>query len=158
VKERQERLRAIRDIIKENKVDSQEAMLERLSREGWAVTQATLSRDLKTLKIGKIPNGAAGYLYTLPENRESDEHSYIQDFVGAYRSIDWSANLVVIHTFAGLTDATSIALDKLGLSCVLGTIAGGDDTVFVALREGKTGEDFMAELRSQVPELARVKT
>ena len=126
-----------------------------LLKEGYPVTQATLSRDLKELKVGKIPDGKGQYFYSLPgdgERREM-ERTYIEDFLKGYISIDWSGNIVVIKTWSGHTNPVALAIDNLDFKEVLGTIAGGDNIVAVFLREGVKGEDFMKRLKENIPEL-----
>jgi len=155
VKERLARLKAIRKLIKTYRIESQEILLGHLQKEGFMVTQATLSRDLKLLKVGKISDGHNGYVYTLPgeDDRQENERTYVHDFLRGYVSIDWSGNMVVIRTYSGHSDSVALAVDNLALDDVLGTIAGRDNTVFVCLREGVTGEDFMAQMREKIPEL-----
>ena len=154
MKERLVRLKAIRKFIRTYRIESQEVLLGHLQKEGFVVTQATLSRDLKLLKVGKISDGHKGYVYSLPgdEEREESERTYAHDFLRGYVSIDWSGNVVVIKTYSGHADLAALAVDNLGLDDVLGTIAG-DNTVFVCLREGFTGEDFMNRMREIIPEL-----
>ncbi|MBL8966076.1 MAG: ArgR family transcriptional regulator [Spirochaetaceae bacterium] len=155
MKERLERLKAVRAIIKTNRIDSQEKLLQLLSEAGFNVTQATLSRDLKFLKVGKVSDGHAGYYYTVPsdeERRESERH-YIQDFLRGYVSIDFNQTTAVVRTFSGHSDSVSLAIDNMGLEEVLGTIAGRDNVVFVALREGVTGDEFIAAMKRKVPDL-----
>jgi transcriptional regulator of arginine metabolism len=155
MKERLTRLKAVRKLIKTYRIGSQEALLGHLQREGHPVTQATLSRDLKLLKVGKISDGRNGYVYTLPsdEERQETERTYIHDFLRGYISIEWSGNMVVIKTYSGHSDSVALAVDNLGLEDVLGTVAGKDNTVFVCLREGVTGEAFLACMRESIPEL-----
>ncbi|MDR1306152.1 MAG: ArgR family transcriptional regulator [Treponema sp.] len=155
MKERLARLKAIRKLIKTYRIESQETLLGHLEKEGFTVTQATLSRDLKLLKVGKISDGHNGYVYTLPgeDERQETERTYIHDFLRGYISIDWSGNLVVIKTYSGHSDAVALAVDNLGLDEVMGTISGRDNTVFVALREGLSGEDFLARMKKSIPEL-----
>jgi transcriptional regulator of arginine metabolism len=154
VKERLTRLKSIRKLIKNYRIESQEALLGYLQKEGYDVTQATLSRDLKLLKVGKISDGHSGYVYTLPgdEDRPESEQVFVQDFLRGYVSIDWSGNIVVIKTFGGHADTVSNALDCLNLDEILGTIAG-DNCIFACLREGVTGEQFMEALKLRIPEL-----
>jgi transcriptional regulator of arginine metabolism len=142
-------------LIKTYRIESQEILLGHLQKEGFMVTQATLSRDLKLLKVGKISDGHNGYVYTLPgeDDRQENERTYVHDFLRGYVSIDWSGNMVVIRTYSGHSDSVALAVDNLALDDVLGTIAGRDNTVFVCLREGVTGEDFMAQMREKIPEL-----
>ena len=154
MKERQTRLRAIKRLIKENKISSQDELLKFLTQEGFEVTQATLSRDLKLLKVGKISDGQTGYVYTLSSEAEKveDEELYAQDFLRGYVSIDWNDNTVVIKTFGGHADAVSNALDALNMDEILGTIAG-DNCIFASLRKGVTGEDFVRALKEKIPDL-----
>jgi transcriptional regulator of arginine metabolism len=155
VKERLARLQAVRKFIKTYRIESQETLLGHLLKEGFVVTQATLSRDLKLLKVGKISDGHNGYIYSLPGEEEQQEtaRTYIHDFLRGYVSIKWSGSIVVIKTYSGHSDSVALAVDNLGLDDVLGTISGRDNTVFVALREGITGEDFMNRMKESIPEL-----
>ena len=154
MKERQSRLKAIRKLIKSNKIESQEVLLNHLLQEGFEVTQATLSRDLKRLKVGKVSDGANGYVYTLPGEDEHPENEqiFVQDFLRGYVSIEWNGNIVVIKTFSGFANSVSNAIDSLGLDEVLGTVAG-DNCIFACLRQGVSGEDFMAALKKRIPDL-----
>ncbi|MDR1618353.1 MAG: ArgR family transcriptional regulator [Treponema sp.] len=155
MKERLARLKTVRKLIKTCRIESQDTLLGHLQKEGFVVTQATLSRDLKLLKVGKISDGHNGYIYSFPgdEERQESERACISDFLRGYVSIDWSGNMVVIKTWSGHSDSVALAVDNLGLDDVLGTIAGRDNTVFVVLREGFSGEDFMNMMKKNIPEL-----
>ena len=154
MKERQSRLKAIKNLIKNNTIESQDELLSLLEKEGYEVTQATLSRDLKLLKVGKVPDGKAGYMYALPDDGDGESESiYVQDFLRGYISIEYSGNMVVIKTYSGHADAVSLAVDNLAFDEVLGTITGRDNCVFCCLREGVTGEDFLDALKLKIPEL-----
>ena len=155
MKERSARLKTIRKLIKTYRIESQESLLGYLETEGFAVTQATLSRDLKLLKVGKISDGHNGYFYSVLEDDEPQEteRTYLNDFLRGYISIEWSGNMVVIKTYSGHSDSVALAVDTLALDDVLGTISGRDNTVFVCLREGITGEDFISRIKESIPEL-----
>ena len=155
VKARSVRLKTIRKLIKTHRIESQETLLGHLGKEGFTVTQATLSRDLKFLKVGKISDGHNGYFYSLLEDDERQEvdRTYLNDFLRGYISIDWSGNMVVIKTYSGHSDSVALAVDTLDLDDVLGTISGRDNTVFVCLKEGITGEDFINRIKESIPEL-----
>ena len=155
MKERQARLKAVKKLIKTHKIKSQDTLLKHLENEGFELTQATLSRDLKVLKVGKISDGHGAYIYTLPndESRKETERAYVQDFLKGYVSIDWSGNIVVVKTYSGHSDPVALALDTLNFDEVLGTVAGRDNAVAVFLREGVKGEDFMRRLKESIPEL-----
>lgn len=154
MKERSTRLKAVRKLIKNNRIESQDELLHLLQKEGYEVTQATLSRDLKLLRVGKVSDGQSGYVYTLAEESDSRENEqiYIQDFLRGYVSIDYSGNIVVIKTFGGHADSVSNALDALNMDEILGTVAG-DNCIFACLKEGVKGSDFMAALKKIIPDL-----
>ena len=154
LKERHSRLKAIRKLIKNHRVESQETLLSYLQKEGYEVTQATLSRDLKMLKVGKVSDGNAGYFYTLPSDEENQESEqiYKRDFLRGYVSIDWSGNIIVIKTFPGHANTVSNALDNLNLEDLLGTVAG-DNCLFACIKEGVSGEDFVKKLKTKIPEI-----
>ena len=154
MKERFTRLKVIRKIIKSHRIESQETLLGHLETEGYCVTQATLSRDLKLLKVGKVSDGRSGYYYTLPgdEERRESERTYLQDFARGYVSIDFSGNLAVVRTISGHANSVASALDNLTLEGVIGTIAG-DDTILVVLADGVSSEDLISVMKDKMPEL-----
>jgi len=159
VKERQTRLKAVRNLIKSLSIESQEALLVHLQKEGFNVTQATLSRDLKFLKVGKVSNGHDGYIYFLPaDDGEKDAgHTYARDFLRGYISIKWSGNIVVIRTHSGYSDSVAMALDSFEMDEILGTISGRDNAVVAVLKEGVSGEDFLVSLKNNIPGLEEKK-
>ena len=155
MKGRNSRLKSIKKIIKTSKIESQETLLGLLQKEGYEVTQATLSRDMKLLKIGKISDGNNGYIYALPseDERQDSELTVAQDFLRGYISIECSGNIAVIKTYSGHADVVASALDTLALDEVIGTIAGGDNCVFACLREGYSGDQFIASLKKRIPDV-----
>ena len=154
VKQRLNRLAVVKDLIGKNRIENQDILLQMLRDEGFEVTQATLSRDLKTLKVGKISDGWSGYYYSLPEDIlvAEEEKSYIQDVRRGIVSIEFSGNMGVIKTRSGHAQSVCYALDVLGLPEILGTLAG-DDTIFLLLREGMTKEDLLEDFRTKIPEI-----
>jgi transcriptional regulator of arginine metabolism len=154
VRDRADRLKAVRRIIKQHRVNSQEVLLEHLREDGFSVTQATLSRDLKVLKVGKISEGSDGYYYTLPTEEElrESQRNYAHDLKRGFISMEYSGNLAIVRTLTGHADAVGIALDNIGIHEILGTVAG-DDTVLVVLRESTSQEEVRNRLRELVPEL-----
>ncbi len=154
MKERSTRLKTIKKLIKNNRIESQDELLSHLLKDGFEVTQATLSRDLKLLKVGKISDGHSGYVYTLPgeDERNEDEQIFVQDFLRGYVSIEWNATTVVIKTFSGQANSVANAIDSLNIDEILGTVAG-DNCIFASLRDGVTGEDFMKALKKHIPNL-----
>jgi transcriptional regulator of arginine metabolism len=150
VKERLARLDAARKLIMTEKIKSQDTLLERLQKEGFVLTQATLSRDLRTLKAGRISDGLGSYVYTL--GGESAE-ACARDFLRGCISIEWSGNIVIVKTLSGHSDPVAAALDSFDFKEILGTIAGNDNTVAVFLREGYSGEEFVKHLKETIPKL-----
>ena len=148
------RLKSIKRIITEYHITSQEQLLAFLLKEDVSVTQATLSRDLKLLKVGKVSDGNNGYYYTLPKSKQKTESAqqYINDIARGFLSVSFSANLCIIKTLAGHADTVAIALDHLDLDEILGTIAG-DDTILIVLKENLSSHQFMKTLKNIVPEL-----
>jgi transcriptional regulator of arginine metabolism len=155
LKERVTRLKTIRKIIKNNRIDSQDTLLCLLQKEGFEVTQATLSRDLKVLKVGKVSDGHNGYLYALTDDgtREDTEEAIIQDFLAGYLTIETSGNIVVIKTNTGYATVVAGCIDTLGFDEVIGTLAGSDNCVFSCLREGVTGEQFLKKLKERIHDI-----
>lgn len=154
MKQRLNRLAVITELIKNNKIDSQDSLIKMLKEEGIDITQATLSRDLKKLKVGKISDGWSGYFYSLPDNSvvEDSAKHYVYDVRRGIVSIEFSGNMGVIKTVSGHANSVAAALDFFDMPEILGTIAG-DDTIFVLLREGMTKEDLLEDFRTKIPEL-----
>ena len=154
MKQRYNRLSVIKDLIKKNRIDNQDTLLNLLKEEGFSVTQATLSRDLKMLKVGKISDGWSGYYYSLPDNDlvAESEKSYIQDVRRGIVSMEFSGNIGVIKTREGHANSVAVGLEALSLPEILGTLAG-DDTIMVILREGMTKEDLQESFKTRIPEI-----
>ena len=147
------RLDAIRRIIAGNAVDSQEHLTELLRKEGFAVTQATLSRDLKRLGIGKVPtpDGHSAYVPAEGEIKPGSDTNYVQDFRRGFLAVEFSGSLGLMRTLPGHASSVASALDNLRLREVLGTIAG-DDTVLVVPRDGVTPLRLVRALRARIPD------
>jgi transcriptional regulator of arginine metabolism len=154
MKDRADRLKTVRQIIKSHRINSQEMLLDHLKEEGFSVTQATLSRDLKVLKVGKISEGSNGYYYTLPTEEELRESqlNYAQDLKRGFISMEFSGNLAIVRTLTGHADTVGIALDNIGIRGIIGTVAG-EDTVLLVIREDTDPETIRSQLRDLVPEL-----
>lgn len=154
MKERETRMAALRRILRTRTVESQESMAEILSAEGWEVTQATLSRDLKELGVAKLPDGKGGYAYALPEPAETagSEKHLVQDFLRGFQAMDFSGRFGVIRTLPGHANTVASALDHLEVEGILATIAG-DDTILVVPRDGATRKSMEKALEGRIPGL-----
>jgi len=147
IKER--RQRTIADLIRTQPLASQEELAERLGSLGYAVTQATISRDLE--QIGAVKVRRDGHLsYALPDQMRDAPSprlaAVLRDWVG---SLDTAANLVVIRTPPGSAHLVGVVLDQSGLPEIVGTICG-DDTIFVATRSAEQAEALAAKFRASI--------
>ena len=141
-----ERQSKLLEIIQNNDIETQSELLAKLNEYGFHATQATVSRDIKELRLIKIPNGRDKYKYaaeSVPED-EKRSHSYL--FTTAVTSIDYSHSLVVIKTKGGMAQAVCAALDSVNHAGIMGTIAG-DDTIFVATRSDSASTGLVADLK-----------
>lgn len=120
------------EIIAEHDVETQEELAKLLNQAGYNVTQATVSRDIKALRLEKVSDGRKNkYIY--PANKLSELDKYLSILKDGYVQMDQAANLVVIKTVSGMAMAVAAAIDHLKLNEVVGTIAG-DDTIMCATR------------------------
>ena len=135
-------------IISEEIIETQEQLLERLQAKGIKSTQATISRDIKELHLIKEPAGQGRYRYAVSAHRTklnfADKLRTI--FRESVLTVDNAQNIVVIKTLPGLASAASSAMDGMEMSALVGTVAG-DDTVFLAMRDVKSAEQFCEEIR-----------
>lgn len=144
------RQNAILKIITEHDVDTQEELISRLADCGFSVTQATVSRDIREMKLVKAASSDGGYRYVAPESKEEKGSKiYYAAFSASIRSVEAACNLVVIKTYPGLANAVAANIDSLGDIDIVGCIAG-DDTVFVATRSAKSAEEVAAAVRSLI--------
>ncbi|HJA88714.1 MAG TPA: arginine repressor [Candidatus Parabacteroides intestinavium] len=137
-----ERLEAIRRIINEELIYNQEQLMKLLNEKGFGVTQATLSRDIRQLKVAKVHDASGMYIYRLPEQTlmnggVSQESST--------PNIEFSGNLAVIKTRPGYAMAIASDIDTHAPKEILGTIAG-DDTILVIPREGFSRQNILDAL------------
>lgn len=149
---KEERLTAIKQIISNQKIRSQEELLLLLISQGFELTQATLSRDLKHLKVGRIPS-ESGFSYVISNDfiQNSNEISHSPIEIG-FKSIEFSGNMAVIKTLPAYSHTVADALDKADLNEILGTVAG-NDTVFIVMRENINRDQLISAITNKLPEL-----
>jgi len=150
-----QRLIAIKQIVSEKKISSQDELLTLLNNQGYQITQATLSRDLKYLKVAKIPDSEVGYRYVVPENgqKKPDEQLTMEGFpMNRITSIEFSGQMAVIKTMPGFANSIASVIDSYGIFEVLGTIAG-DDTILLINRDGVSKTDVINALDLILPGL-----
>ena len=157
MKSKNNRLDAIKMIISSKEIGSQDELLQELMKEGYSLTQATLSRDLKQLKVAKAASMNGNYVYVLPNNtmykRMTEQHSASEMLMyNGFVSIDFSSNLAVIKTRPGYASRLAYDIDNHNFEEILGTIAG-DDTILLVLREGYTRTSIRNALSLIIPNI-----
>ncbi len=150
MKMKDRRLETIKMIISSQELGSQEEVLQELKKAGFTLTQATLSRDFKQLKIAKAASMNGQYVYVLPnETMYKRVHKPMSAMemmqTPGFRSVDFSGNIAVIKTRPGYASSIAYNIDNSDVKEILGTIAG-DDTILIVLREGTDREDVLRGL------------
>lgn len=137
-----ERHRRILQIISTKKIGTQNELIAELRREGCSVTQATVSRDIRELRISRELGGDGRPYYVSPEDKTVDVETRLRNiFKECVTSAARAQNIVVIKTLPGLAPAACSAVDKMKIRHLVGTIAG-DDTAFMAMTDDDAAEDF----------------
>ena len=157
MKEKNNRLEALRLIISSQQLGSQDELLNALQKEGFKLTQATLSRDLKQLKVAKAATMAGNYIYVLPNDtmyKRISTPSNIKEMmqVPGFISINFSGNIGVIKTRPGYASAIAWNIDSSDIPEIIGTIAG-DDTIFIVIKEGVKQQEVIEALNAVIPNM-----
>lgn len=140
----------ILELINEYAIDTHEELLRRLREDGFEVTQATVSRDIKELRLIKTLSHDGKYRYSTGRNSATDYSSKFYALLSdSAIQIDYACNLVVIKCHAGMAQAVCAAMDTMHWQGVIGTLAG-DDTIFIALRNEDHAQQLVAELKKMV--------
>ena len=151
------RLETLKILISSQELCSQEEVLRALNKEGFQLTQATLSRDLKQLKVAKAASMNGKYVYVLPNEtmykrvtspRMAREMLQMTGFL----SIHFTGNLGVIKTRPGYASSIAYNIDSSDTPSILGTIAG-DDTIFIAIKEGIRPDEIVENLSAIIPDI-----
>ena len=144
----------IMEIISTQNVETQEQLLSALQREGFRGTQATISRDIKELRIVKELSNLGTYRYTAPTSEMDGTFSSRLNtiFRECVVSFDYAQNIIVIRTLPGLGSAAGAAIDAMNMSAVVGSLAG-DDTVMLVVAEDATRSAVLRALRSIIPNI-----
>ena len=137
------------EIISTVNVETQDQLLCELQNEGFRCTQATISRDIKEMRIVKELTSMGTYRYTTSTNEmggtfTSRLNTIFRECVVSY---DYAQNIIVIRTLPGLASAAGSAIDTMNLSAVIGTLAG-DDTVIVIMRDNNSAAAFCGEIKN----------
>lgn len=145
------RLEMILQLIMERPIGTQKDLQEALAEKGFDVTQATLSRDVRDLKLVKVSaeNGEPRYLVPGKTDNQAASSRFFSLFKTSVVRLESALNQVVIHTYTGMAQAVCAALDGLHWNYVLGTIAG-DDTILIIMRDEESAKKLVRELRGML--------
>ncbi|RRD95721.1 arginine repressor [Clostridiales bacterium COT073_COT-073] len=140
------------DIIKNEEVETQDEIVQILLKEGYQVTQATISRDIRELKLIKSADASGRVRYSLPQAEMTPEMSnekYRNILKHGYKNGETAGQMVVVRTLSGMAMAVAAAIDALGFRHVIGCIAG-DDTIFCATRSVQAAEELLRDIKNLV--------
>ena len=137
----------ILNIVQSKDIDTQEQLLEELRARGFTTTQATISRDIKELRLVKELTGSGGYRYALSERKTSSTSDVRlrNIFKEGVLSVDVAQNIVVVRTMPGLASAACSALDAMDIDGMVGSLAG-DDTGILIMRDNSFAQQFNSEV------------
>ena len=139
------------ELISRYEIETQDELIERLRENGFEVTQATVSRDIRELKIAKMTTGRGTYRYVLPRQAEPGSGvKFSAALIDSITGVEYAQNLVVLKTYPGLASAVAAGIDRMDLHQILGCVAG-DDTILVVTRD----TDCAGTLATQMHELLR---
>ena len=143
-----QRQATILEIIAEQKIETQEELLNALQSRGFNSTQATISRDIKELRIVKELDSTGTYRYSASKNETKPAFSNRLNtiFRECVTGFDYAQNIVVVNTLPGLASAACSALDGMKMPQIVGTIAG-DDTAFILMRDTNLAMEFCEEIK-----------
>ncbi len=140
----------ILEIIERHPTETQEELAEELKKSGYNITQATVSRDIKELKLVKVLDENNIYKYaSLKEQDSMLSERLVKVFAESVLSVDYAGNIVVVKTFSGAANAAAEAIDVLDFKETVGTIAG-DDTIFILVRNADNVEVVIDRLKKMM--------
>ena len=148
MKVKKNRMEALKMLISSMELGSQEEVLRALEKEGFKLTQATLSRDMKQLKVAKAATMSGKYVYVLPN--DTMEMLRTPGFI----SIHFSGNMGVIKTRPGYASSIAYNIDNSAIPQILGTIAG-DDTIFIVIKEGASEAEVIEGIGTVLPDIIK---
>ena len=136
------------ELISEHEISTQEELVRLLNDEGYNVTQATVSRDIKALHLEKVAS-KKGSKYFYPESAVADKEKYLRILSDGFASAQQAGNMIVIRTVAGMAMAVAAALDNLKFREIVGCIAG-DDTIMCATRSDADATSAIGKIKSLI--------
>lgn len=157
MKIKSDRMEVLKILISSKELSTQDEVLKALAQEGYTITQATLSRDLKQLKVAKAATMNGKYVYVLPNEtmyKRITKPQTVKEMMqsSGFRSINFSGNMGVIKTRPGYASSIAYNIDNSDIPQIIGTIAG-DDTIFIVKAMGASNEEVVEELRAILPNI-----
>jgi len=141
---------AILELVEQYEIETQDDLIERLRGSGFEVTQATVSRDIRELKLTKVLTGHGGYRYVLPPKDTAQAGSKVnRALLESIVFLDTAMNIVVVKTHPGLAQAVAAGIDSLHLPEIVGSVAG-DDTLLNVARDPESAEVVCEKLRNLI--------
>lgn len=138
------------ELIKDNEIETQDRLVELLNAEGFNVTQATVSRDMRELKVTKVATGSGSQKYAVLDSGDIELSERLSRvFRDGVVSIDYAQNIIVIKTLNGMAMAVAAALDSMENNEVMGTIAG-DDTIFCVVKTEQKAVRLIERLKTNI--------
>ncbi len=137
------------ELITKYEINTQDELIDRLREHGFDVTQATVSRDIRELKILKMTTGKGSYRYVLPKQSDGGV-KFSTALIESIVSVDHASNNVVLKTYPGMAQAVAVGIDRMHMHQILGSIAG-DDTILVIVRD----EEAASEIAYRIHELLK---
>ncbi len=145
-----ERHAKIIELIRKHNIETQEELADRLNEEGYNVTQATVSRDIRELKLTKVADGAGRQKYVFLDGKDNSmSDKFIRILKEAYVSVDMAQNILVVKTVSGMAMAVAAAIDAMNYHEIVGCIAG-DDTIMCAVRTVEDTKNLMDKIHKLV--------
>ena len=142
------------NIVTNKEIETQEELIAELKAAGCDVTQATVSRDIRELKLVKVTTGHGGFRYMLPHKKDHGVNVRFNTALAeSIISADYSLNIVVIKTYPGLANAVAAGVDSLNLESVLGCVAG-DDTIMIVSRDEECATVIADRIRTLMDQLS----
>lgn len=149
---KKQRQKKIKELVENHKINTQDELMKKLKESGFYATQATMSRDIRELKLTKISDGINGYYYAFPANSAGEgiiglNHSLTH----LIESVDSSINIIVIKTRGGMAQAVATGIDSIKSEDILGCVAG-DDTIFVVTRSADSASELGSKIKTMMAE------
>lgn len=140
----------ILELIEQYDIETQDNLIERLQAAGFVVTQATISRDIRELKLSKVMTGRGTYKYIRPPMKDTTgAPRFNSALIESITHVDHAGNIVVIKTCSGMANAVATGIDSIQSNEILGCVAG-DDTIMIVIRDAAEAEKTCAKLKMMI--------